>query len=186
MLQSCTFLQADKPSSGGSYMCPHPGGFKVEHGQLRAFPQAVAGPIMLVSSCLMCHTMHCLWCIFWLKLPVAGPVAPLPSGRCWAKHAGQSVLNAPECALLALHIAAPSASCMASQAPSLKRLLGETCWSVHAQCSRRCVACSEHMAEMQSISKASGYALPVLHIVAETAICAQRSRVGSACSARNR
>ena len=43
-------LQVDKPGSGGAYLCPHPGGYKIQHGQLRPFPQAAAGPMMLVSG----------------------------------------------------------------------------------------------------------------------------------------
>ncbi|DBB07742.1 TPA: hypothetical protein ACH3X3_009162 [Trebouxia sp. C0006] len=38
------------PSESSHYMCPHPGGYKIQHGQLRPFPQATAGPIMLVSD----------------------------------------------------------------------------------------------------------------------------------------
>lgn len=43
-------MQVDRPSGASSYVCPHPGGYKVQHGQLRPFPQAAAGPIMLVSA----------------------------------------------------------------------------------------------------------------------------------------
>lgn len=42
--------QVDKPSHGNAYLCPHPGGYKIQHGQLRPFPQACAGPMMLVSD----------------------------------------------------------------------------------------------------------------------------------------
>ena len=42
-------MQVDRPSNGGSYKLSQPGGYKVQHGQLRPFPQATTGPIMLVG-----------------------------------------------------------------------------------------------------------------------------------------
>ena len=47
-----TDLQEDRPGSGAAYLCPHPGGYRIQNGQLRPFPQAAAGPIMLVSCYL--------------------------------------------------------------------------------------------------------------------------------------
>lgn len=38
-------------------MCPHPGGYKIQQGQLRPFPQATAGPIMLVTAPYHCCTL---------------------------------------------------------------------------------------------------------------------------------
>ena len=51
--QQQVLLQVDRPSGGGSYVCPHPGGYKVQHGEVRPFPQATAGPIMLVSAVML-------------------------------------------------------------------------------------------------------------------------------------
>ncbi|KAA6421813.1 MAG: hypothetical protein FRX49_08132 [Trebouxia sp. A1-2] len=42
--------EGHRPSESRQYMCPHPGGYKIQQGQLRPFPQATAGPIMLVSD----------------------------------------------------------------------------------------------------------------------------------------
>ncbi len=50
-------LQGHRPSESSQFMCPHPGGYKIQHGQLRPFPQATAGPIMLVSALLSLLTL---------------------------------------------------------------------------------------------------------------------------------
>ena len=42
-------MQMDKPVGAEAYTCPHVGGYKLQGGQLLPFPQATAGPIMLVS-----------------------------------------------------------------------------------------------------------------------------------------
>ena len=60
----CADLQVDKPGGGEAYLCPHPGGYRIQHGQLRPFPQAAAGPMMLVSGqyilCIACLLIHYL------------------------------------------------------------------------------------------------------------------------------
>ena len=43
-------VQVDKPLGAEAYVCPHVGGYKLQEGQLEPFPQALAGPIMLVST----------------------------------------------------------------------------------------------------------------------------------------
>lgn len=58
-------LQVDKPGSGTAYLCPHPGGYKIQHGQLRPFPETAAGPVMLVIGeayilCTACFLMQYL------------------------------------------------------------------------------------------------------------------------------
>jgi hypothetical protein len=40
----------DRPPSGGSYSCPVPGGYKLQHGRLQPFPNAWAPPSMLVRA----------------------------------------------------------------------------------------------------------------------------------------
>lgn len=42
-------VQVDKPTGADAYKSPHVGGYKLQGGQLLTFPQATAGPIMLVS-----------------------------------------------------------------------------------------------------------------------------------------
>lgn len=57
----CCQLQVDQPGRGGPYLCPHPGGYTLQHGQLRPFRQATAGPIMLVSLTLYFECLALLW-----------------------------------------------------------------------------------------------------------------------------
>lgn len=48
-LTNAWYMQIDKPVGAEAYTCPHVGGYKLQGGQLLPFPQATAGPIMLVS-----------------------------------------------------------------------------------------------------------------------------------------
>ena len=40
--------EVDKPVYGSSYVCPGPGGYKLQRGHLLPFPRACAPPTMLV------------------------------------------------------------------------------------------------------------------------------------------
>lgn len=40
---------SDKPVYGGNYVCPAPGGYKLQRGRLTPFPRACESPTMLVS-----------------------------------------------------------------------------------------------------------------------------------------
>ena len=39
----------DRPHGGGTYVCPSPGGYKLQQGRLQPFPNARAPPVMLVG-----------------------------------------------------------------------------------------------------------------------------------------
>ena len=54
------WLQVDKPVGAEAYICPHVGGYKLQGGQVQPFPQATAGPIMLVSLHVYASSHTCL------------------------------------------------------------------------------------------------------------------------------
>ena len=70
-------LQEDRPGSGAAYLCPHPGGYRMQHGQLRPFPQAAAGPIMLVirdlsvlgAASFLMHSVSVVPCLYTRHVP---------------------------------------------------------------------------------------------------------------------
>lgn len=45
-------LKVDRPRGRESYVCEHPGGYKLEQGRLFPFPLAMSAPIMVVSPAL--------------------------------------------------------------------------------------------------------------------------------------
>lgn len=53
--------QKDRGPRKTSYVCPQPGGYKLQAGQLRPFTRAMQPPVMLVSRLMVIHFGSCVF-----------------------------------------------------------------------------------------------------------------------------